>query len=153
MNWRRHVESRVPVLRDRRWWWRQLIQLVVFAVIYGVAGLIHPSGGEVYILVILLASGIGGSVANAIVPRHVVDHVPGEYELRLISAGSRPLNVIKELRASCGMSSREARRRVASTPTTFLVGDSPDDAKHIAARLRAAGAVTALPEPSQESAA
>jgi ribosomal protein L7/L12 len=131
-----------------------LIQIAIFAAVYGVIVHVHPHGGYVYfVLVILVASIIGASVTNAVLPVRVVDHVPGEHDLTLVSPGPRPLDVVKELRARCGMSFREACRRVDSTPTTFRVGDSPDDARRIAARLRAVGAVAELPEPTQGNAA
>ena len=63
-----------------------------------------------------------------------------EFDITLISAGEKKINVIKAVRAITGLGLKEAKALVDGVPSPVKEGASKDDADKAKAELEAAGA-------------
>jgi large subunit ribosomal protein L7/L12 len=67
-----------------------------------------------------------------------------EYDVVLIDAGEKKINVIKAVRALTGLGLKEAKEAVEGTPSTIKEGISKDDAEAAKKELEEAGAKVEL---------
>jgi len=63
-----------------------------------------------------------------------------EFDVIILDAGDKKINVIKEIRALTGLGLKEAKTAAEETPSTIKEGISKDDAEAAKALLEAAGA-------------
>ena len=63
-----------------------------------------------------------------------------EFDVVILDAGDKKINVIKEIRALTGLGLKEAKDAAEQTPSTIKEGISKADAEAIKAQLEAAGA-------------
>ena len=63
-----------------------------------------------------------------------------EFDVIILDAGDKKINVIKEIRALTGLGLKEAKTAAEETPSTIKEGVSKDDAEAAKAALEAAGA-------------
>ena len=90
-------------------------------------GLEAAAGGA-----IMMAGGAGGEAAEAAEPT--------EFNVVLLSAGDKKIQVIKEVRAATGLGLKEAKDLVDSAPSNIKEGLEKDAAEELKAKLEAAGA-------------
>ena len=67
-----------------------------------------------------------------------------EFDVIILSAGDKKINVIKEIRALTGLGLKEAKTAAEETPSTIKEGISKDDAEAAKAALEAAGATVEI---------
>ena len=67
-----------------------------------------------------------------------------EFDVDLIAAGDKKINVIKEVRAITGLGLKEAKDMVESAPKAVKEGAAKAEAEEIKAKLEAAGASVEL---------
>lgn len=63
-----------------------------------------------------------------------------EFDVIILEAGDKKINVIKEIRAITGLGLKEAKDAAEQTPSTIKEGISKADAEDVKAKLEAAGA-------------
>ena len=63
-----------------------------------------------------------------------------EFDVVILDAGDKKINVIKEIRALTGLGLKEAKSAAEETPSTIKEGISKEDAEAAKAALEAAGA-------------
>jgi large subunit ribosomal protein L7/L12 len=63
-----------------------------------------------------------------------------EFDVVILDAGGKKINVIKEIRALTGLGLKEAKSAAEETPSTIKEGISKEDAEAAKAALEAAGA-------------
>ena len=63
-----------------------------------------------------------------------------EFDVVILDAGEKKINVIKEIRALTGLGLKEAKDAAEQTPSTIKEGISKADAEAFKAQLEAAGA-------------
>ncbi len=63
-----------------------------------------------------------------------------EFDVIILDAGAKKINVIKEIRALTGLGLKEAKSAAEETPSTIKEGVSKEDAEAAKAALEAAGA-------------
>jgi len=63
-----------------------------------------------------------------------------EFDVIVLDAGAKKINVIKEIRALTGLGLKEAKAAAEDTPSTIKEGVSKEDAEAAKAALEAAGA-------------
>ena len=63
-----------------------------------------------------------------------------EFDVIVLDAGAKKINVIKEIRALTGLGLKEAKAAAEETPSTIKEGVSKEDAEAAKAALEAAGA-------------
>ena len=63
-----------------------------------------------------------------------------EFDVIILDAGDKKINVIKEIRALTGLGLKEAKAAAEETPSTIKEGISKEDAEAAKAALEAAGA-------------
>ena len=79
------------------------------------------------------------AVAGAAVAVEAVEEQT-EFDVIILDAGEKKINVIKEIRALTGLGLKEAKTAAEETPSTIKEGVSKDDAEAAKAALEAAGA-------------
>ena len=79
------------------------------------------------------------AVAGAAVAVEAVEEKT-EFDVIILDAGDKKINVIKEIRALTGLGLKEAKTAAEETPSTIKEGISKDDAEAAKAALEAAGA-------------
>ena len=79
------------------------------------------------------------AVAGAAVAVEAVEEKT-EFDVIILDAGEKKINVIKEIRALTGLGLKEAKTAAEETPSTIKEGISKDDAEAAKAALEAAGA-------------
>lgn len=79
------------------------------------------------------------AVAGAAVAAEAVEEKT-EFDVIILDAGDKKINVIKEIRAITGLGLKEAKDAAEQTPSTIKEGISKADAEAIKAQLEAAGA-------------
>ena len=79
------------------------------------------------------------AVAGAAVAAEAVEEKT-EFDVIILDAGEKKINVIKEIRALTGLGLKEAKTAAEETPSTIKEGISKDDAEAAKALLEAAGA-------------
>ena len=79
------------------------------------------------------------AVAGAAVAVEAVEEKT-EFDVIILDAGEKKINVIKEIRALTGLGLKEAKEAAEQTPSTIKEGISKADAEAIKAQLEAAGA-------------
>jgi len=82
--------------------------------------------------------GAGGGEAAAVAEEK------DEFDVVLVSAGDKKINVIKEARAITGLGLKEAKDLVESAPKAIKEGASKDEAEEIKKKLEEAGATVEL---------
>jgi large subunit ribosomal protein L7/L12 len=80
---------------------------------------------------------VGGGAAAA---PAVVEEEKTEFDVILLDAGEKKINVIKEVRAITGLGLKEAKDLVEGAPKTVKEAASKDDAAKIRKQLEEAGA-------------
>ena len=80
-----------------------------------------------------VVAGAAGAVAEAAEEQT-------EFDVILVSAGAKKINVIKAVRELTGLGLKEAKAAVEETPNTIKEGISKDDAVTVKAKLEEAGA-------------
>jgi large subunit ribosomal protein L7/L12 len=80
-----------------------------------------------------VVAGVAGAVAEAAEEQT-------EFDVILVSAGAKKINVIKAVRELTGLGLKEAKAAVEETPNTIKEGISKDDAAAVKAKLEEAGA-------------
>ena len=80
-----------------------------------------------------VVAGAAGAVAEAAEEQT-------EFDVILVSAGAKKINVIKAVRELTGLGLKEAKAAVEETPNTIKEGISKDDAATVNAKLEEAGA-------------
>jgi large subunit ribosomal protein L7/L12 len=80
-----------------------------------------------------VVAGAAGAVAEAAEEQT-------EFDVILVSAGAKKINVIKAVRELTGLGLKEAKAAVEETPNTIKEGISKDDAAAVKAKLEEAGA-------------
>ena len=63
-----------------------------------------------------------------------------EFDVIILDAGEKKINVIKEIRALTGLGLKEAKEAAEQTPSTIKEGISKADAEDVKAQLESAGA-------------
>ena len=63
-----------------------------------------------------------------------------EFDVVILDAGDKKINVIKEIRALTGLGLKEAKEAAEQTPSTIKEGISKADAEAVKAQLESAGA-------------
>jgi large subunit ribosomal protein L7/L12 len=91
-------------------------------------GLEAAAGGA-----IMMAGGAAGGDAAAAAE-------PTEFNVVLLSAGDKKIQVIKEVRAATGLGLKEAKDLVDNAPSNVKEGLEKDAAEELKAKLEAAGA-------------
>ena len=91
-------------------------------------GLEAAAGGA-----IMMAGGAAGGDA-------AVAAEPTEFNVVLLSAGDKKIQVIKEVRAATGLGLKEAKDLVESAPNTIKEGVPKDEAEEVKKQLEEAGA-------------
>jgi large subunit ribosomal protein L7/L12 len=79
------------------------------------------------------------AVAGAAVAVEAVEEQT-EFDVIILDAGDKKINVIKEIRALTGLGLKEAKTAAEETPSTIKEGISKADAEAVKAQLEAAGA-------------
>jgi large subunit ribosomal protein L7/L12 len=79
------------------------------------------------------------AVAGAAVAVEAVEEKT-EFDVIILDAGDKKINVIKEIRALTGLGLKEAKTAAEETPSTIKEGISKADAEAVKAQLEAAGA-------------
>ena len=79
------------------------------------------------------------AVAGAAVAVEAVEEKT-EFDVIILDAGDKKINVIKEIRALTGLGLKEAKTAAEETPSTIKEGISKEDAEAAKAALEAAGA-------------
>ena len=79
------------------------------------------------------------AVAGAAVAVEAVEEKT-EFDVIILDAGEKKINVIKEIRALTGLGLKEAKTAAEETPSTIKEGVSKEDAEAAKAALEAAGA-------------
>ena len=79
------------------------------------------------------------AVAGAAVAVEAVEEKT-EFDVIILDAGEKKINVIKEIRALTGLGLKEAKEAAEQTPSTIKEGISKADAEAVKAQLEAAGA-------------
>ena len=79
------------------------------------------------------------AVAGAAVAVEAVEEKT-EFDVIILDAGEKKINVIKEIRALTGLGLKEAKEAAEQTPSTIKEGISKADAEAFKAQLEAAGA-------------
>jgi large subunit ribosomal protein L7/L12 len=79
------------------------------------------------------------AVAGAAVAAEAVEEKT-EFDVIILDAGEKKINVIKEIRALTGLGLKEAKDAAEQTPSTIKEGISKADAEAAKAQLEAAGA-------------
>ena len=79
------------------------------------------------------------AVAGAAVAVEAVEEKT-EFDVIILDAGEKKINVIKEIRALTGLGLKEAKDAAEQTPSTIKEGISKADAEAVKAQLEAAGA-------------
>ena len=79
------------------------------------------------------------AVAGAAVAVEAVEEKT-EFDVIILDAGDKKINVIKEIRALTGLGLKEAKSAAEETPSTIKEGISKEDAEAAKAALEAAGA-------------
>ncbi|PRM90139.1 50S ribosomal protein L7/L12 [Aliarcobacter cryaerophilus] len=79
------------------------------------------------------------AVAGAAVAAEAVEEKT-EFDVIILDAGDKKINVIKEIRAITGLGLKEAKDAAEQTPSTIKEGISKADAEAFKAQLEAAGA-------------
>mgnify|MGYP003538476461 CR=1 FL=1 len=79
------------------------------------------------------------AVAGAAVAVEAVEEKT-EFDVIILDAGEKKINVIKEIRALTGLGLKEAKSAAEETPSTIKEGISKEDAEAAKAALEAAGA-------------
>jgi large subunit ribosomal protein L7/L12 len=82
----------------------------------------------------------GGAAADAGAPAAEKD----EFDVVLMSAGDKKINVIKEVRAITGLGLKEAKDLVEGAPKPVKEGASKDEAEELKKKLEEAGATVEL---------
>jgi len=82
--------------------------------------------------------GAGGGEAAAVAEEK------DEFDVVLVSAGDKKINVIKEARAITGLGLKEAKDLVESAPKAIKEGASKDEAEELKKKLEEAGATVEL---------
>jgi large subunit ribosomal protein L7/L12 len=75
----------------------------------------------------------GGAVASAAAEEKT------EFDVILVSAGDKKIQVIKEVRAITGLGLKEAKELVEGAPKTLKEGVSKDEAQKLKGQIEAAG--------------
>lgn len=79
------------------------------------------------------------AVAGAVAAVEAVEEKT-EFDVIILDAGDKKINVIKEIRALTGLGLKEAKTAAEETPSTIKEGISKEDAEAAKAALEAAGA-------------
>ena len=79
------------------------------------------------------------AVAGAAVAVEAVEEKT-EFDVIILDAGEKKINVIKEIRALTGLGLKEAKEAAEQTPSTIKEGISKADAEAVKAQLESAGA-------------
>lgn len=79
------------------------------------------------------------AVAGAAVAVEAVEEKT-EFDVIILDAGEKKINVIKEIRALTGLGLKEAKTAAEETPSTIKEGISKADAEAVKAQLESAGA-------------
>ena len=79
------------------------------------------------------------AVAGAAVAVEAVEEKT-EFDVIILDAGEKKINVIKEIRALTGLGLKEAKTAAEETPSTIKEGVSKEDAEAAKAQLESAGA-------------
>ena len=85
------------------------------------------------VAVAVAAAGGGGAAAPVVEEKT-------EFDVVLIAAGDKKINVIKEVRAITGLGLKEAKDLVEGAPKTVKEGASKSEAEGLKAKLEEAGA-------------
>ena len=83
---------------------------------------------------VAVAAAAGGGAAAAVVEEKT------EFDVVLVAAGDKKINVIKEVRAITGLGLKEAKDLVEGAPKTVKEGASKSEAEGLKAKLEEAGA-------------
>jgi len=67
-----------------------------------------------------------------------------EFDVVIVDAGAKKINVIKEIRALTGLGLKEAKAKAEELPSTIKEGVSKEEAEEAKAKLEAAGAKVEL---------
>ncbi|WP_306257552.1 50S ribosomal protein L7/L12 [Pararhizobium sp. IMCC21322] len=86
---------------------------------------------------VAVAAAPGGGDADAVEEKD-------EFDVMLMSAGEKKINVIKEVRAITGLGLKEAKDLVESAPKAVKEAAAKGEAEEIKAKLEAAGATVEL---------
>lgn len=86
---------------------------------------------------VMVAGAAGGAAAEAADEKT-------EFDVVLVDAGDKKINVIKVVRALTGLGLKEAKDAVEGTPSTLKEGISKEDAEAAKKELEAAGAKVEL---------
>ena len=89
--------------------------------------------------VAVAAVGAAGGAAPA-----AAEEEKTEFDVILVDAGDKKINVIKEVRAITGLGLKEAKDLVEGAPKPVKEGASKDDAAKIKKQLEAAGATVTI---------
>ena len=90
---------------------------------------IEPAAGGA----VMMAGPAGGGEAAA-------EEEKTEFDVILVAAGDKKINVIKEVRAITGLGLKEAKELVEGVPTPIKEGATKDEAEEIKGKLEEAGA-------------
>ena len=87
---------------------------------------------------VAVAAAAGGGAPAAVVEEKT------EFDVVLVAAGDKKINVIKEVRAITGLGLKEAKDLVEAAPKTVKEGASKSEAEGLKAKLEEAGAKVEL---------
>ena len=87
---------------------------------------------------VAVAAAAGGGAAAPVVEEKT------EFDVVLVAAGDKKINVIKEVRAITGLGLKEAKDLVEGAPKTVKEGASKSEAEALKAKLEEAGAKVEL---------
>ena len=87
---------------------------------------------------VAVAAAAGGGAAAPVVEEKT------EFDVVLVAAGDKKINVIKEVRAITGLGLKEAKDLVEGAPKTVKEGASKSEAEGLKAKLEEAGAKVEL---------
>lgn len=80
------------------------------------------------------------AVAGGAVAAEAAGEEQTEFNVVIVDAGDKKINVIKEIRALTGLGLKEAKEAAEQTPSVIKEGVSKEDAEAAKAQLEAAGA-------------
>jgi len=86
---------------------------------------------------VMVAGAAGGAEAEAAEEKT-------EFDVVIVDAGAKKINVIKEIRALTGLGLKEAKSAAEDLPSTIKEGVSKEEAEEAKAKLEAAGAKVEL---------
>ena len=86
---------------------------------------------------VMVAGAAGGAEAEAAEEKT-------EFDVVIVDAGAKKINVIKEIRALTGLGLKEAKAAAEELPSTIKEGVSKEEAEEAKAKLEAAGAKVEL---------